>query len=120
MYRMKQWREKRKAEGMVQVRVWVPAGDAKTILDMADSLRPAVAEIDGEKIEPGRPDTLAYAYRIANRNRVPIPPPMERCAFRLSAWIRRNRFGPSPFDEKFEERRQARIIKLIAELEKLT
>ncbi|MGE5504447.1 MAG: hypothetical protein ACM31L_08495 [Actinomycetota bacterium] len=122
MERWKRFRRKRQAEGWVQVRVWVPAGDAQAILDIADELRPEAETDEGEDGPmDGLPTErqLSYAEQICRRYKLTVPPPILRSRLRLMAWIRRNRFGPSDVDIRLEQKRLARIAKLRAELEEL-
>lgn len=124
--RSRRWRSRKKAEGLVQVRVWVPEAEAPALLAAAESLRPVTVEIDGECVEPTDDERapsermLKYAARLAERHGTEILPAILHNHNRLCAWISRNLRQPSWIDERYAEKRRERIAKLQAELDALT
>lgn len=126
MNRMQRWRDRKRQEGLIEVRVLVPAAERETIRAVAAALRPVPEEIDGQVVEPAKPDRppsakfIAYAEGLAKRNEIEIPPPVRRSHNRLLGWCHRNKHGWSWEDQRAEERRLQRIAKLRAELEELT
>jgi hypothetical protein len=125
--RKKRWRERQRASGMVQVRVWVPEHQVEQIKAVAESFRPA--PIDGlpdeeipkatAKEPPPTPKMLEFAAEIEERHGIQAPARIKRSKLLLWLWIRRNRNKPSLLDGIQEEGRRRRIARLEQRIAKL-
>lgn len=125
--RKKRWRERQQAEGMSQVRVWVPEHQVELIKAVAESLRPEpIDELANETIpkatsheQPPTPKMLEFAAEIEARHGIQAPARTKRSKLLLWLWIGRNRNKPSRLDGIQEEGRRRRIALLEQRIAKL-
>jgi hypothetical protein len=80
--RMRRWRAKQKAQGLTQVRIWVPADRAAEVVALGVRLR------EGKAGEPSSPKQRYEAERRAKDRGIPPPETavMEDRA-RLDVWL---------------------------------
>lgn len=126
--RKKQWRERQRQQGMMQVRVWVPEHQAELIKAVAESLRPMPIDEFSDDIPPkpssiDQPPTakmLEFTAELEALHGIQAPDRIKRSKLLLWLWLRRNRKAPSRLDDIQEEgrlRKVARIQQRIATLE---